>query len=83
MDIKYCSGCRDNFYNSNNGLGVKECWSFKSAKIVWRIPVGMWESPPYLHKKKKRVANCWHGEGNQRTIMVKPEAIGVDGYWKH
>lgn len=45
--------------------------------------VGMWENPPYLNKKKRRVASCWHGIGNQRNIAVKPEAIGIDGYWKH
>jgi hypothetical protein len=73
---KYCIGCHDNYYNPG-------CWSKKTGKVVWRIRVGMWESPPYLHKKKIRVADCWHGSGNQRDIMVKPESIGADGYWKH
>jgi len=72
----YCVGCHDNFYNPG-------CWSKKSGKIVWRIMIGMWEAPPYINKKKKRVASCWHGIGNQRDIAVKPEAIGSDGYWKH
>lgn len=26
-DTKYCIGCRDDFYNGKNGLGVKECTS--------------------------------------------------------
>lgn len=73
---KYCSGCYDNYYNPN-------CWSKKSGKVVWRIMIGMWEAPPYLHKKKVRVVSCWHGSGNNRNIAVKPEAIGIDGYWKH
>ena len=82
LDIKYCSGCHENFYNSGNSIeGI--CWSRKSGKVVWRIMVGMWENPPYLNKKKVRVASCWHGSGNQRQIAVKPEAIGTDGYWKH
>ena len=29
-----CIGCRDNFYNGNNNLGVKECWGFKTAELV-------------------------------------------------
>ena len=45
--------------------------------------IGMWEAPPYLNKKKCRVASCWHGNGNNRQIAVRPEAIGIDGYWKH
>lgn len=81
MDKKHCQGCRNHFYNGNNGLGVKECWSFKEAKLVWRIPVGMWENPPYKNKKKQKVPECWHGEGCNRTIYVKPEAIARDGYW--
>ena len=82
MDRKYCRGCRNNFYNGNNSLGVQECWHFKTAKVVWRIPIGHWEPPPYLNKKKVRVANCWHGEGSDRVHYVKPDAINSDGYWK-
>lgn len=32
MTLKNCAGCRDNFYNGNNPLGVKRCWSFDEAK---------------------------------------------------
>ena len=31
-----CSGCRDNFYNGNNPIGVRECWMYKSATIKTR-----------------------------------------------
>lgn len=31
-----CVGCRDDFYNDKNPLGVKRCWSLKSAKKVRR-----------------------------------------------
>lgn len=83
IPIKYCSGCHDNYYNSPSTSGSGDyCWSRKSGKIVWRIMVGMWENPPYLNKKKRRMASCWHGIGNQRNIAVKPKAIGTDGYWK-
>lgn len=34
--LKYCIGCRDNFYNGNNPYGIKECWLLKSARLKWR-----------------------------------------------
>jgi hypothetical protein len=82
MDKKYCRGCSDDFYNGNNDLGVRECWAFKTAKIVWRIPVGHWERPPYLGKKKVKVASCWHGRGSNRVHYISPEALDSRGYWK-
>jgi hypothetical protein len=81
MDKKHCNQCRNQFYNGNNNIGVKECWSFKGAKLVWRIPIGMWENPPYKNKKKQLVPDCWSGEGSNRIVYVKPEAIAKDGYW--
>lgn len=33
---KVCRGCRDNFYNGNNPLGVTECWCYADAKIKRR-----------------------------------------------
>jgi hypothetical protein len=38
-DTAKCVGCVDHFYNGNNALGVKECWSLKTAQLVtrWRI----------------------------------------------
>lgn len=81
MDKKHCKGCRNNFYNSSNGLNG-ECWSLKSAKVEWRIPVGNWERPPY-NKKKVRVASCYHESGSNKTHYIKPEALDSSGYWKH
>jgi ArsR family metal-binding transcriptional regulator len=42
-----CSGCSENFYNGNNDLGVQECWSFKSAKILKRKKVPLDQCPPW------------------------------------
>ena len=81
MDVKHCSGCRNNFYNGNNQHGIKECWNLKSAKLVMRIPVGHWENPPYLDKKKVKVPTCWHEVGSNRTHYVEPERINSEGYW--
>ena len=55
MNRRHCAGCRNDFYNGNNKLGVKECWSLADAKLVSRIPVGYWESPPYKGKKSVKV----------------------------
>ena len=82
MNKAFCNGCRNDFYNDKNPYGIKECWSLKTAKVVWRIPVGHWEDPPYLNKKKVQVANCWQGEGSNRTHYVEPERITPEGYWK-
>lgn len=84
INIKHCSGCHDNYYNSpsTSGGGDGMCWMRKKGKMVWRISVGMWERPPYKNKKKIRVPDCWHGGGNQSSIMVKAEAIDSNGYWK-
>jgi hypothetical protein len=80
MKKQHCNGCRNNFYNSNNGLGVKECWSFEDAKIVWRIPIGNWETPPYKHKAI-RIPNCYHTE-SQGTHYIKKESLDSRGCWK-
>lgn len=83
IDRKYCSGCHDDYYNSPSTSGSSDgmCWSRKSGKIVWRIPIGINESPSYKNKKKVRIPDCWHGGGSNRTLMVKPESIGADSYW--
>jgi len=57
-----CFGCRDNFYNGNNSIGVKECWLYKTAKVVTRTRVGTWEPPPYKWIPIK-ILSCYHAEG--------------------
>ncbi len=38
MEKKHCRGCKDNFYNGNNPLGVSQCWSFDpNKKLVTRF----------------------------------------------
>ena len=32
-----CIGCRDNFYNDHNPYGIKECWGFKTARVVDKV----------------------------------------------
>ena len=40
-----CVGCRDNFYNGNNSIGVSECWSLKTARVVFRWRLHWWTAP--------------------------------------
>lgn len=70
--LKYCAGCRDNFYNGNNGIGVSQCWSLKSAEIVWRWKVDWWSSPP--RGPKVRTLSCHYAPG--RYAMYKDEPPG-------
>jgi hypothetical protein len=78
MNVKHCSGCRNNFYNGNNPMGIKECWSLKSAKLVKRLLIPVDMPPPYTGMPKRTVPDCYHVE---RYVTVKPEAIRKDGYW--
>ena len=44
---EHCAGCRQNFYNGNNPLGVKRCWNLDTARLVKRIVIGVWQNPPF------------------------------------
>lgn len=44
-----CSGCHQNFYNGHNNFGIKECWSFRSAKVVKKKFVHKNHVPPWNH----------------------------------
>lgn len=81
IDLKHCAGCHNNFYNSCHSTTGK-CWSRDRGKMVWRIPVGLQESPPYLGKKAKRVPDCWTGEGPYRTIWIDKAVLDSSGYWR-
>lgn len=78
IDIKNCEGCRDDFYNSHNDLGVTRCWNLPDAKLVQRILVPIDLAPPY--KLKAQTVPCCYSK--PRHVTVKPESIGADGYWK-
>lgn len=69
MDKKHCVGCRDNFYNGNNNLGISECWLLKTAKLIKRKRVHMDEVPPWK-AKPETLPNCYNESG---YIFVAPE----------
>lgn len=56
-----CSGCRNNFYNGNNSLGVAECWSLKSATVETKFSLGR-NTPMNIREAyfKCSVPSCYH-----------------------
>lgn len=44
-DKSKCVGCEQDFYNGKNPMGVQECWSLKTAKMVTRYRLGYWTAP--------------------------------------
>ena len=64
MDKKNCIGCRENFYNGNNDLGVKECWNLESAELKTRFRIC--NSTPMNIKSayiKSRKPSCYREVG--------------------
>lgn len=59
-----CIGCYNNFYNSNNNLGIKECWLLKTAKIKTRHGIAS-SSPMNIraHYWRERIPNCYQMAG--------------------
>ena len=75
-----CSGCRDNFYNGNNSLGVAECWHFKDAKVVQRVIIHRDQMPPYRNLKTEPTLSCWYGDHGLRAYSK--DSFTSEGYWK-
>lgn len=78
-NLKYCKGCTNDFYNGNNTMGVKRCWSLPSAEVVQRVAIHVDRMPPYMNVEPETTLNCHTRRG---YVMVKPEAINPQGYWR-
>lgn len=62
--MKHCRGCRDDFYNDKNPMGVKECWALKTAKMVTRFRIGTWTRPTEPGAfTKVQTLSCFHRDG--------------------
>lgn len=61
MNKKHCIGCRDDFYNGKNNLGVKECWCLKDAKLVTRYRLSV-STPMNIRSayQKVRRPHCYN-----------------------
>jgi len=79
VKLSDCHGCRNNFYNGNNELGVKNCWSMKSATLEKKVQIHIDQIPPYRNVKSETRPSCYHVA---RYVFVAPERIGKDGYMK-
>ena len=68
MDKKHCAGCRQNFYNGNNDMGIKECWMLKTAKVVTRYEIHM-DAPMNVRSnyRKVRRPTCFDTGGYSGT----------------
>ncbi len=70
-----CSGCHNDFYNGHNEIGVKECWSFKGAKVVQRMRVGTWQRPPYVWSAYKTLSCYLPTRGTSLVCRNDPRVI--------
>jgi len=79
---RMCAGCRDNFYNGNNPMGVNECWAFSDAKVMKRLAIGKWQSPPYTLDMKHRewTMACWNSP--DIIYIDPPKVLDSQGFWK-
>lgn len=77
-DKKYCSGCDNNFYNGNNPMGVKECWCFKTAKVVTKYMIGWWILQDKASNFSKITTHSCHTETGSFAFYDKlPEHLRV------
>ena len=57
---KLCSGCRQDFYNGNNNMGIGECWNLKTAKLVKRYKIYWWTPMDKASNfKEVKVLSCY------------------------
>lgn len=60
---KNCLGCRDNFYNGNNHLGVQRCWLLDTARLVRRKQVHINDVPPWWRQPVLVIPDCFRQSG--------------------
>lgn len=67
--LRHCAGCRDDFYNGKNSIGVHECWNLESARVVKRKFVPIHMAPPYDSLPARKTLSCHKRQG---FVVVKP-----------
>jgi hypothetical protein len=69
-----CVGCRDDFYNGQNPMGVKECWGYATAKVVQRFRLGWWITPDTPGAfEKVTTLSCHHAPGRYAHFERLPD----------
>jgi hypothetical protein len=81
--LAMCAGCRNDFYNDKNPLGVKRCWSLESATPVIRYRTGFWTVPSTPDAfARVEVLDCYHTEGlsfqKELPAHLRPASLWVD-----
>ena len=75
---QYCAGCRNDFYNDHNPLGVKQCWSLKSANVVTRFKQPYWEAWPFRGTREVTTLDCYHAPGQYVMVKHDPRPSGAE-----
>lgn len=55
-----CGGCRDDFYNDHNPMGVPECWGFKTARVVDKVGHSTLHVQNGPNTIMQKTLSCWH-----------------------
>lgn len=75
-DKAYCIGCRENFYNGNNDLNIKECWNYKRAKVIKAYCIGWWVPQDRAENfYKVTTLNCHREPGSRAFYTQLPEHL--------
>ena len=69
MDVRFCYGCENDFYNGKNPYGIAECWHRAEAKreSFRLIPIDL--RPPYLHIKPTKLPTCYTKKRHAKIIL--------------
>lgn len=73
-----CGGCYNDEYNQGLG-GAKECFSYKTMKVTKQHKIHIDQVPPFKDMKPEWYPSCYN---QQRFVMVPPDGITKEGYWK-
>jgi hypothetical protein len=77
--VKDCHGCRDDFYNGHNNLGVTRCWNLASAMMESKLDIPVDLPPPYTHINPTSKPTCYKAKG---YVRIAKDSLTKDGYWK-
>lgn len=78
-ETEYCKGCKDDFYNANNNLGIDKCWLLDTAKIVTLYKIGWWTPPDSkANFTKIKTYNCHHASGIYALYTKLPDHLIED-----